>query len=169
MKATQISIDEAKKDKLFYVVANAVVYRKSDGRCLILKRSEREKVHPGKFATPGGKMEWNDFDITRPSRMNGDVIDFENSVEQLLTREVMEESGLEIEKELHYINSVTFIRPDGIPVFLIKFATVYKSGDVKLEEGAFTDHAWVNLEEVQQYDCIDGVKEEVKKTIELFS
>jgi len=39
-------------------VANVVVYRGLDGRCLILKRHEREKVHPGKYAQPGGKW-WN--------------------------------------------------------------------------------------------------------------
>ena len=43
MPAKKISIDEAKKEKLFYFVANVVVYRGSDGRCLILKRHEREK------------------------------------------------------------------------------------------------------------------------------
>ena len=61
MPASKISIENAKKDKLFYFVANVVVYRESDGRCLILKRSEREKVHPGKYAIPGGKLEWEDY------------------------------------------------------------------------------------------------------------
>lgn len=169
MKANEISIQEAKKDKLFYFVANVVVYRPSDGRCLILKRSDREKVHPNKYAVPGGKMEWKDFDLHHPTRMNGDVIDFENSVEDLLKREVMEEAGIKIEKELKYLNSVTFIRPDGIPVVLVKFAANYLSGDVKPEEGSFTDFAWVNANDVSQYDCIEGVREEIRKTIALFS
>jgi len=46
MLADKISLDNAKKDKLFYFVANVIVYREKDGRCLILKRSENEKVHP---------------------------------------------------------------------------------------------------------------------------
>jgi hypothetical protein len=29
---------------------------------------------------------------------------------------------------------------------------------VKREEGAFTDYAWVNAEEIEGYDCIEGVK-----------
>ncbi|MBI2043690.1 NUDIX domain-containing protein [Candidatus Pacearchaeota archaeon] len=168
MPADKISLDNAKKDKLFYFVANVVVYRESDGRCLILKRSENEKVHPGKFATPGGKLEWKDLPLEKPSRMNGEVFDFENAVEDLLKREVFEEAGIEIQDEIKYINSVAFIRPDGIPVVLVKFAAKYKSGDVKLEEKSFSDFAWVNELEVWDYDCIEGIAEEIEKTIRVF-
>lgn len=169
MPAKKISLEKAKKNKLFYFVANAVVYREKDGRCLILKRDEREKVHPGKYATPGGKLEWEQFDVKKPTRINGDVLDFENAVEKLLAREVKEEASIKIdEKNLQYINSVAFIRPDGIPVILVKFAAKYKSGKVKLEPGAFTNYAWVNEKEAKKYPCIKGVAEEISKAIELF-
>lgn len=169
MPAPKISTENAKPDKLFYFVANVVPYRESDKRCLILKRDEREKVHPGRWGVPGGKLEWSDMDITKPTRVNGDVLDFEDAVENLVKREAREEAGIELEDGLRYINSVAFVRPDGIPVVLIKFAARYKSGDVVIEKGAFTDHAWVNAEEVKNYPCIDGVDEEVAKTIELFN
>ena len=169
MPAEKISTAQAKSDKLFYFVANVVVYRKEDGRCLILKRDEREKVHPGVYAVPGGKLEWGDLDIKHPTRMNGEVIDFENAVEDLLAREVYEEAGIEIASDLHYINSVAFIRPDGIPVVLVKFCAMYTSGEVVLEEGAFTDHAWVNAEEIGQYKTIDGIKDEVRHAIHFFA
>ena len=78
--------------------------------------------------------------------------------------------GVDIsEDNFVYINSVAFIRPDGIPVILVKFAAKYKGGDIKLEEGAFVDHAWVNAEEVGKYDCIQGIQEEVKTAIRFFS
>src|SRR3989338_8642392 len=144
MPAKKISIYNAKKDKLFYFVANVVVYRASDKRCLILKRSEREKVHPRRYAVPGGKLEWGNLPIDKPTRINGDVLDFENTVEELLKREVKEEAGIEIEDGLIYINSVAFVRPDEIPVVLIKFAARYKNGDVVLEKSSFTDYKWVN-------------------------
>jgi len=169
MVAERISIDNAKKEKLFYFVANAAVYRESDDRCLILKRHTREKVHPGKYAVPGGKLEWNDLDIKNPTRLNGDVLDFENSIGDMLKREVKEEAGIEIDTELVYINNVVFIRPDETPVILIKFGARYKSGEVKLEEGSFTDYAWVNAEEAKNYDCIEGIKEEIAQTIRAFS
>lgn len=168
MPAHAISLDNAKKDKLFYFVANVVVYRESDGRCLILKRDEREKVHPGRYGVPGGKLEWSQLDITKPTRINGDVLDFEDAVEVLLAREAREEAGIEIGKELKYINSVAYVRPDGVPVILVKFAARYAGGEIKLEEGAFVDHAWVNEDEVKEYACIDGIVEEVAATVRLF-
>ncbi len=168
MKVKKISLDNAKQNKLFYIVANVVIYRESDQRCLILKRSETEKVHPGKYCVPGGKLEWEDLDIANPTRMNGDVLDYENQIEKLLKRETLEEANIEINDELVYINSVAFIRPDETPVVLIKFAAKYLSGDVKFEERSFTDFAWVNTDEVKNYDCIKGIPDEIEKTISLF-
>lgn len=168
MIAKKISLSKAKQGKLFYFVANVIIYRESDRRCLILKRSENEKVHPNRYAVPGGKLEWKDLDIEKPTRMNGNVLDYQNAVEDLLKRETYEEAGIEIEDELKYINSVAFIRPDEIPVVLVKFAAKYKNGEVKLEKGFFTDYKWVNEKEVKNYECIDGIKEEVAQTIELF-
>ncbi|MDD5342015.1 MAG: NUDIX domain-containing protein [Patescibacteria group bacterium] len=169
MPATKISLQKAKENKLFYFVANVVVYRESDKRCLILKRSNQEKVHPGIYCVPGGKLEWGQMDITKPTRLNGDVLDYENAVEELLVREVKEEGGVDIERDLKYINSVAFVRPDEIPVVLVKFAAKYKSGEAKPEDGAFSDYAWVNAEEVKKYECIKGIPEEIEKTIKLFS
>jgi 8-oxo-dGTP pyrophosphatase MutT (NUDIX family) len=169
MPAKEISLENADQGKLFYFVANVVVYRPGDGRCLVLKRDESEKVHPGKWAVPGGKLEWADFDLAHPTRRNGDVLDFENAIEQLLAREVKEEAGIEIHPELQFVNDVFFVRPDGIPVVLVKFAAKYKKGEVVPEKGAFTDHKWVNEQEIAELDCIQGISEEVAKTITLFS
>ena len=113
-------------------------------------------------------MEWEDFDLAHPTRLNGDVLDYLDSVEKLLAREAREEAGIELENDFRYINSNTFIRPDGIPVVLIKLAAPYGGGDIVLEQGAFTDFAWVNAEEVKTYSCIDGICEEVEKTVALF-
>ncbi len=170
MPATKISIDNAKKDKLFYFVANAHVYRTCDdgiGRCLILKRDPREVAHPGRYATPGGKYEWGDMDLSNPGRINGDVLDYPNAVEDLLRREIREEAGIEVGDDWHYVCSVGFVRPDETPVVLIKLAVEYKSGDVVIEKGSFTDYAWVTPEEIdaQGLDCVDGMKEEIAKVI----
>lgn len=169
MPAEKISIDNAKRDKLFYFVANVVVYRSKDSRCLILKRDENEKVHPGRWAVPGGKLEWSDMDISKPTRINGNVLDFENAVEDLLQRETREEAGIEIYGDFQYLNSVAFVRPDETPVILVKFAARYKNGTVVPEKGAFTDYAWVTSDEIKKYKCIDGIQQEIAKTIKLFS
>lgn len=167
MPAHKISLDNAKKDKLFYFVANVIIYRE-DGRCLILKRSDSEKVHPGKYCVPGGKFEWSLLDIDKPTRLNGDVLDYEDAVESLLKKEVLEEAGIEIDGKLHYINSVAFVRPDEIPVVLLKFAAKYRSGQVMLEKD-FTDYKWVNSSEIEAFECIKGIPEEIKKTIDIFA
>ena len=167
--AEAVSVAAAKEDKLFYFVANVVVYREADGRCLLLKRSETEKVHPGVFAAVGGKLEWKDLPVANPTRRNGDVLDYENAVEDLLAREVREEAGISIDRQLTYINSVAFIRPDGIPVILVKFAARYAAGEVKLEAGAFTDYEWVNGEEVDGLACIKGIPDEVRAAIAAYA
>lgn len=169
MPANTISLESAKQNKLFYVVANVMVYRESDGRCLILKRDERETAHPSKWACPGGKLEWSDFDLNSPTRINGDILDYEDALEKLCAREAHEEAGVKINGPLKFINTNVFIRPDGIPVMLIKFAALYSGGEVVLEVGAFTDYAWVDAEEVKKYPCIMGIPEEVAQTIELFT
>lgn len=64
MPAEKISLQNAKENKLFYFVANVVIYRSSDARCLILKRSVEEKVHPGKYCVPGGKLEWEQLNLS---------------------------------------------------------------------------------------------------------
>lgn len=169
MPAQKISLQNAKENKLFYIVANVVVYRDEDGRCLILQRSHEEKVHPGKYCVPGGKLEWEDLNVSNPTRINGDVLDYESAIEKLLIRETMEEAGIEIEKDFAYINSVAYIRPDGIPTILVKFAVKYRSGDVRLEKGAFIGHAWVNSEEIKDYDCLLGIPKEIIIAIKKFS
>lgn len=169
MTAKQISLKSAKDDKLFYFVANVVVFREKDQRCLILKRDLREIVHPGKYGVIGGKLEWKDLDIKNPTRINGYVLDFQEAIEDLLEREAFEEAGIRIHRGLKYINSIAFVRPDGVPVIMAKFAAKYRSGKIVLEKGGFTDHQWVNEKEVNKFECIKGIDLEVKKAISLFS
>ena len=126
-----ISIDKAKKDKLFYFVATGIICRSSDARCLILKRSEKEVAHPGLWSGVGGKLEWKDFDPAKMTRMNHDVPNWEGAIENLLYREAEEESGLKT-TDPKYIESVGFVRPDGVPVICAKFALKFKSGEVKI-------------------------------------
>ena len=167
--ATAINLQHAKQDKLFYVVENVVIVRQSDQRCLLLQRSERETAHPGKYGVVGGKLEWSDLDINQPSRINGDVLDFEAALEQLLQREAKEEAGIKISLPLKYINSVAYVRPDGVPAILIKFAATYKSGEVRLETGSFSEYVWANADEARALPCIDGIVDEISRATTLLA
>lgn len=168
--AEKISIEHAKTNKLFYVVVTVIPFRESDQKVLLLKRSETEKVHPGKWGIPGGKLEHGDIDVQSPDHMNGIVKDYHHTLFELAKRETQEESGLEIKDELRFVSSKVFIRPDETPVVLLQFIAPLneKNLNVVLEEGAFTDHAWVLGSEIDQYDCIDGIPEEVQKGIALY-
>lgn len=168
MLAKELSTDNAKLNKLFYFVANAVVYRRSDSRVLILKRAETEKVFPRIWGMIGGKLEHQDFDTAKPDMiLHGEVINFLNPIEKLLQREVAEEAGVKVKDQMTYLKSVLFIRPDGVPTVLTVFIAEYKSGEVKLEDKAFTDHRWVNEKEINNYKCIPGMEEEVKEALKL--
>jgi len=132
---------------------------------LILQRSKKEITHPGLWGVVGGKLEWSDLENNPPTRQNHDVLDWEGMAEKLLFREAKEESGVEVE-DPRYLDSVVFIRPDNVPVVCLKFAVKYKSGEVSIAP-EFDDFAWVDASEVGERKTIDGIKEEVERTIVL--
>lgn len=161
----KISIKNAKKDKLFYFVATSTVYDKKTGRCLILKRSKKEKVHPGKWAVPGGKLEHKDLQEKKKDK--GDKFPaWLGMIEELIKREIKEECGLDVNYVTH-IGDVVYIRPDAVPVVCLKFASIAKTGKVKIAP-EFDDFAWVEDKEVKKYDTIKSVAPEIVKTIKMF-
>jgi len=163
----KISLEQAKTNKLFYFVVTGIIYHPEKRKCLIIKRSQTEKAHPGLWGVTGGKLEWEDMQNTSPSRQNHEISDWENLIDSLLFREAIEESGLVV-NDMRYIDNVVYLRPDDVPVVCIKCAVKYVSGEVKIP-AEFSDFAWVDAEEVKKYKTIDGIAEEVKKTIEIFS
>lgn len=163
-----ISLDQAKKNKLFYFVVTGIIYHPEKKKCLILQRSKKEKAHPGLWGVVGGKIEWEDMKNNPPSRQNHDIKDWENLIDTVLFREAFEESGLVVE-DMRYIDNVVYLRPDNVPVVCIKCAVKYKSGEVNFDIHDFDNAVWVDAEEVKNYKTIDGIAEEVNKTIEIFS
>lgn len=166
MSSMKISLDQAKTNKLFYFVVTGIIYHPEKRKCLILKRSKTEKAHPGLWGVTGGKLEWEDMQNNPPTRQNHDISDWEHLIDSLLFREAIEESGLVVE-DMRYIDNVVYLRPDNVPVVCIKCGVKYISGEVKIAP-EFDDFAWVNADEVKQYKTIQGIAEEVAKTIEIF-
>lgn len=163
----EIALNKAKAEKLFYFVATGVVYRESDQRCLILKRSPKEKVHPGKWSTVGGKLEWSDLQSNPPDFTSNHILAWWDSMaERLVKREAIEEAGVKVDN-VRYLSSGVFIRPDNIPVVCLKFATKYISGKVKIAP-EFDDFAWVNSEELSSYDHIGGLEIEIAQAINIY-
>ncbi len=161
-----ISTHNAKQDKLFYVVSNTVVINSIDKTCLLLKRSETEKVLPGKWAFPGGKLEHLDVSRLLEEENKNSIDGIDNILGKLAARETYEECGLAIDAESGtIIKNKVFIRPDGTPVFMTTLVTEYLGGTVVLEDEAFTDYAWVSETDLDNYDCIDGVLQEAKQAL----
>ena len=140
--------------KLHYVVATGIIIK--DGKYLITKRAPTEKAFPNKWTVPGGKLEVDDY-INKPKDTSAH---WYNILENLLRREIMEETGLEI-KNLKYLTSLTFIRPDGIPTLIISLYSDYASGEIKLCPD-LTEYAWVNLAQAKTYELIEGIYEELE-------
>jgi 8-oxo-dGTP pyrophosphatase MutT (NUDIX family) len=142
------------QNELHRVTSTAIIHK--DGKYLIVKRSLQKKAFPGKWTVPGGGLEVTDYVNTPKTTEESWYYGIENS----LVREIREEVDLEVGK-LKYLLDVIFIRPDNVPVATLSYYCDWKSGEVKLNEENI-DFKWVPIEEVDGYDLISGIAEEIK-------
>lgn len=148
MKYSQITNRESHR-----IVSTAIIHK--NGKYLITKRSLSKKVYPGKWTVPGGGLSIDDYIEGKPN--NDGCWYF--ALEKSLRREVQEEVGLEIGK-IDYLLDLCLIRPDLTAVLTLSFYAPYKSGKLKLS-GEDIDFAWVKREELEKYDLIAGIREEI--------
>ena len=130
-------------DKKHIVAVTAFIKNNTGNKFLIVKRHENEIAYPGKWAFPGGKVEKG------------------QTILETLKREVLEETGLEIEDYKYYLKDYTFARPDGHNVVGICFIVKSNSENVKISKD-FEDFAWITPEDLKNFDYIPGMEEEVK-------
>lgn len=136
--------DMIKKDAktLHSVIVNGVVFKKN--KVLVSQRSMSELHAPGKWTIPGGKIE----------QTGGNVF---NILEKTLVREIREETGIEVKKEMHLAMNNTFIRADGQHVIALIFKCHHKSGSPRPLEDT-TACKWVSLDEIRSMDFPPNVK-----------
>lgn len=139
---------------LHEVVITAIVY--NSNQYLITKRSEDEDRFPGMWTVPGGKLETDDY----TSLQKDTDIHWYNVLEQVLEREVKEEAGIDIDK-VEYVTSLSMVHDDGAPSLIISCMAEYDEGEVVLDEEEMSDHAWVTVEEAEEYDLISGIYDEL--------
>lgn len=143
------------KNMMHYVVVTGILIN-SEGKFLVVKRAEWEKAFPGRWTVPGGKLEVLDYVLREKDTPHH----WYNVFEDLLKREVMEEVGLEI-KNIDYVTSMVYIRPDKIPCLIVSlYADAVNYEKLNLCN-ALTEYAWVNLEEAKNYDLIEGIYDEL--------
>ncbi len=146
--------DKIDRNLLHYVVVTGILVK--DGKFLIAKRADWEKVHPKRWTVPGGKMEVLDYAL-KPKDTSSH---WYNVVENILRKEVKEEVNLDI-KNIGYVTSLVYIRPDNVPCLIISMFAEPMSDEVKLCP-ALPEYAWVDVEEAKTYDLIEGIYEELE-------
>lgn len=140
-------------DKIFFISVTGIVVK--DGKFLIVKRSDKEKAFPGRWTVPGGKMQRTDYNHKTPNP--GGL--WYCVAEDVLRREIKEEVNLGV-RDVRYVTSIAYERPDGHHCVIISFACDHADGELALCP-ALTAHAWVTLEEAKTYDLIDGIYDEL--------
>lgn len=128
-----------------HIVAVTGFLKNDKDQYLILKRSDKEIAFPSKWTVPGGKVESGD------------------GIKKTLKKEFLEETGLEIKDKISFLGEYDFTRPDGYHVIGIGFVCEYESGEVKMDEQDFTEYAWMSLDELDNFDLIDGVRKDFEK------
>jgi len=147
-----------KDSELHRIVLSCVIYN-DERKYLITKRASTVKVLPNKWHRPGGGMETSDYIEDIPAYAEKK---WYNVLEKVLRREIREEVSVEIGKP-EYLLDLTFIRPDGVPVLVLNYYAPYVSGEVDIKgEKDTVDFAWVSVDELNQYDFIKGVAEEIQ-------
>jgi mutator protein MutT len=125
-----------------HIVAVTAVISKGN-KYLVLQRGADEIAFPNRWAFPGGKLEKGE-----------DIL-------SVLKREVLEETGLEIEDQKHYLRDFTFVRPDGHNVVGLNFLVFAKEGDVSIASD-FEDYKWVSKDELLELEHLDGMGDSIE-------
>lgn len=108
-----------------------------DGKYLLAKRASTEKHHAGVWSLPGGNIET-------------DVED--NIIETTLQREIEEEVGIKVSKNMKFIYNNGFIKTsDGSHVINLTFICYWESGIEKPLEDT-EELRWYSLEELEQLE-----------------
>lgn len=121
---------------------------------LAIKRHPGLKIFPGLWTLPGGGMNAIDYRGGLLQASGG----WESPLDFAVRREVKEETAIEV-GELEYLNNFAFIRDDDVPVFGVRFAAPYLSGEVVLDPNDSVDYAWVNAEglDVSDFEFLGNI------------
>jgi len=126
-----------------YLLAVKGIIRRNDGRILVLKRSSKDDHKPGVWETVGGGM------------------DEEEAPQVELRREVLEETGLEVDVREPF-NVFTFRKDTGEFKVGITFLCKYLGGEVVLSD-EHTDYRWIDPKEFADMDSIPSLHAEIAR------
>jgi ADP-ribose pyrophosphatase YjhB (NUDIX family) len=127
---------------VFYMAGHALIER--EGKYLVTRRSKLTSYKRLKWDIPGG------------------IVESGETLEEAVSREVEEETGLEIN-----IGKVVYIyaNRDQVPVrqtFQAVYLCKHKSGEVHLNPLEHDLHKWLSYGKIENLDTIDFLRELVK-------
>jgi 8-oxo-dGTP diphosphatase len=123
--------------KPYRVIVNVEAAIFKEGQYLIIVRGEQEDHAPGALTLVGGKVEL----FEDPTQ--------DDVLENTLHREILEEVTIEIEDEMEYIESVSFLTDSGDPAVDIVFLCKYKKGTPSIgDEEEVAGLHWMTAEEI---------------------
>lgn len=140
--------------KAFGVTATAIIFK--HGKVLITRRNPKDKVLPGLWTVPGGRMTSDDFVDTPMTTFDA----WYGVLEKVVAREVKEETGLSI-KNIEYVTNMVAVYHNGLRL-IISFMADWAGGEVTLDPD-HTEYEWVAPQQAVQYKLIEGIGDEIKK------
>lgn len=134
-----------KEDKIDKIVVGAVILNEKQ-EVLLLKRAEHDFM--------GGLVE-----------LPSGVVGVGESLIQALVREVKEETGTNLVKISHYVDSFDYFSSSGKSTRQLSFVAITTGGRIKLNKNEHSSYYWVEIGE-QLYNSLN-ISKETKKIIEL--
>lgn len=126
-----------------YFLAVKGIIGRSDGKILVLKRSSKDDHKPGVWETVGGGM------------------DREETPQAGLQREILEETGLEVDVRAPF-NVFTFKKDTGEFKVGITFLCEYLGGEVVLSD-EHSDYRWIDPQEFAGMESVASLHEEIAR------
>ncbi|WP_248925350.1 NUDIX domain-containing protein [Paenibacillus hamazuiensis] len=132
---------------MFIVNVQGALYR--EDKWLVIERSAKEKHAGGTLAFVGGKVDREGVAL--------------NILEKTVRRELMEEVGVEIGDNLHYLQSSSFVTASGTHVVNIVFVCEHKRGEPYCKSKDEVENVyWMTCEEaILHPKCPPWTKEDI--------
>jgi 8-oxo-dGTP diphosphatase len=129
------------ENKRFFVALKGAIFNKN--KFLIIKRSNKTRGEHGFWEFPGGRME------------------FGETPEETLGREVLEEVGLEVEI-IKPLDTWSFFKDENTQIVGVTYLCKAASSEVILSE-EHVDFAWVTLEDIHNYNIKPSIIEQIER------
>lgn len=147
-------------DKLHHVAVTGIVIK--DGKYLITRRSLKKEPFAGQWTVPGGKVEIHDY-LSKP---RDTTIHWYNVLENVLRREVKEETGIDLSSvKIICVNNDKNEHAHFVTIGL--FSDSFEGEPRVMEPDEITEWNWFDLDNLPQplYFPTEKVLDNYKKNL----